>query len=52
VDRFQLVVRHQPGRRQRILQLAESWLLESRRASGAFSGAAATAGTVGRQSRF
>ena len=52
VDRLQLVFRDQLGWRERVLQLAESRLFESGRAAGALSGAAATAGTVGRLGRF
>ena len=52
VDRFQLVVGDQLGRRERDLQLPERRLLEGGRAAGALSGAAAAARAVGGEHRF
>jgi hypothetical protein len=52
VDRFQLVVGDQPGRRQRDFQLTERRLLERPRCAGALARAAAATGAVVCQCRF
>ena len=52
VDRFQLVVGDQLGRRERDSQLPERRLLEGGRAAGALSGASAAAGAVSGHDRF
>ena len=52
VEGFQLVVRHQFGWGQGVLQLPEGRLLEGRARAGALARAAAAAGAIGCQCRF